>query len=55
MMENWRGEERTMYGRPATANQVRDGEKGMKQNLLGMESAIKNIYSGNLSGECSAR
>jgi hypothetical protein len=29
-----------MNGRPATANQVRDREKGLKQKLLEMKSAI---------------
>jgi hypothetical protein len=29
-----------MNGRPATANQVRDREKDLKQKLLEMESAI---------------
>ncbi len=38
-----RGKERKMYGRAATANQVRDGEKGMKQKRRGMESVIKDI------------
>jgi hypothetical protein len=34
------GQERMVNGRPATANQVRDREKELKQKLLGMESAI---------------
>jgi hypothetical protein len=34
-----------MNGRPATANQVREGEKGLKQMLLGIESAIKKYLS----------
>jgi hypothetical protein len=40
-----------MNGRLATAGQVRDGEKGLKQKFLEMESAIKNILSYNLSGK----
>jgi hypothetical protein len=40
MMENCRRKEETMNGGPATANQVRDREKSLKQKLLGMESAV---------------
>jgi hypothetical protein len=39
------GKERKM----ATANQVKDVGKGLKQKLLKTESAIKNILSKNLS------
>jgi hypothetical protein len=49
------GKERTMNSRPATASQVRDSEKRLKQKLLQIESAIKNIYSRNLSSERFAR
>jgi hypothetical protein len=34
-----------MYGGPATANQARDGEKGLKQKLLEMESAVKSFIA----------
>jgi hypothetical protein len=34
------GQGRMMNGGPATANHVRDREKGLKQKLLEMESAI---------------
>ncbi len=44
-----------MNGGPATANQVRDREKGLKQKLLEMESAIQDIFTSNLSSERSAR
>jgi hypothetical protein len=37
------GKEIMMNGGPATANQVRDGEKRLKQKLVGRERAIKNI------------
>ncbi len=43
-----------MNGRPATANQVRDREKDLKQKLLEIESAIKDISTSNLSDERSA-
>ncbi len=36
-------------GRVATASQVRDGEKKLKQKLLHIESALQNILSQNLS------
>jgi hypothetical protein len=32
-----------MNSGPATANQVRDREKELKQKLLGMESAVEDI------------
>jgi hypothetical protein len=32
-----------------------DREKGLKQKLLEMENAIKDIFTSNLSGERSAR
>ncbi len=44
-----------MNGGPATANQVRDREKDLKQKFLEMESAIEDIFTSNLSGERSAR
>ncbi len=44
-----------MNGGPATANEVRNREKGPKQKFLGMESAIEDILTNNLSGERSAR
>ncbi len=37
------GKERKMNGGLATANQVTDGGKGLKQKLLQRESPIKNI------------
>jgi hypothetical protein len=37
------GKERKMNGRSATANQVRDCEKRLKQKFLQMDSAMKNI------------
>jgi hypothetical protein len=45
MMENWRGKERTMNSGRMGYNQSgeRDGEKGLRQKLLEMESAIKII------------
>ncbi len=49
------GQERMMNGGPATANQVRDREKGLKQKLLEMESAIQDILTCNLSDERCAR
>ncbi len=37
------GSERMMNGGLATANQVRDREKGLKQKFLGIESAVEDI------------
>jgi hypothetical protein len=36
-----------MNGGPARANQAGDGEKGLKQKLLQIESPINIIYSRN--------
>jgi hypothetical protein len=41
MTENGLGKERKINGGPATANQVRDGWKELKQKYLQTESAIK--------------
>ncbi len=49
------GIEKMMCGGLATANQVRDRKKELKQKFLLMESKIKNILSSNLSDERSAR
>ncbi len=43
MTENGGGKERKINGGPTTANQVRDGWKGLKQKCLETESAIKNV------------
>ncbi len=43
MMENGGGKERKINGRPATANQVRDGWKDLKQKCSQTESAKKNV------------
>jgi hypothetical protein len=37
MTKIWRGKEKTMHSGPATANQKRDEEKGLKQKLLEMD------------------
>ncbi len=44
-----------MNGGLATANQVRDMKKRLKQKLLGMESAVEDILSLNLFNVHSAR
>jgi hypothetical protein len=43
MTENEWGKERKINGGPATANQVRDGWKKLKQKCLQTESAIKKL------------
>jgi hypothetical protein len=43
MTENGGGKEKKINGRPAAANQVRDGWKQLKHNYLQTESAIKNF------------
>jgi hypothetical protein len=48
------GKERKMIGKSATAGQVKDGKKGMKQKLFEKESTIKNILSKKLSTHHSA-
>jgi hypothetical protein len=55
MTENGGGKERKINGGTATANQVRDGWKELKQKYLQKESPIKNFFSCNLSKEPSAR
>jgi hypothetical protein len=55
MTENGGGLERKINGGPATANQVRDGWKELKYKCWQLESAIKNVLSGNLSKEPVAR
>jgi hypothetical protein len=37
------GKERKMNGRQGAVNQVRDGEKGLKQKLFQIESAVKTF------------
>jgi hypothetical protein len=54
MMENGWGKERKINGGPATANQVRDGWKELKQKYLQTESAIKTFKLRNLSEEPTA-
>jgi hypothetical protein len=49
------GQVRTINGGPATANQVRDSEKELKQKLLETKSSILDILLSNLSDERSAR
>jgi hypothetical protein len=44
MTENGLGEERKINGEQATPFLVRDREGGLKQNLLQMESSLKNIF-----------
>jgi hypothetical protein len=39
------GKERTVNGRSATADQVKDGRERLKQKLSQTECAIKNILS----------
>ncbi len=41
--ENWGGKERTLNGGSATANQVRDRWKELKQKCSQTESAIKKL------------
>jgi hypothetical protein len=55
MTEIWGGSGENDERRTATANQVRDMEKGLKQKLLGMESAVEDILSLNLFNVHSAR
>jgi hypothetical protein len=55
MTEIWGGSGENDERRTATANQVRDMEKGQKQKLLGMESAVEDILSLNLFNVHSAR
>jgi hypothetical protein len=43
------GKERKMSGELATASQVRDGGKEMKQYVLQIDITIKNILLQNLS------
>jgi hypothetical protein len=43
MMENGRGKERKIIGRPAAANQVREGWKELKHRYSQIEGAI-NIF-----------
>jgi hypothetical protein len=43
MMGNGWGKERKINGASATANQVRDGWKELKQKCSQTESAVKNI------------
>jgi hypothetical protein len=52
--ENGRGKERKINGGPATANQVRDGWKELKQKYLQTDRAIRTILSQNLSEEPTA-
>jgi hypothetical protein len=35
---------RKMNGEPATADQAKDGEKGLKQKFLQRESAMKKVF-----------
>ncbi len=44
MTENGWDKERKINGRPAMANQVRDGWKKLKQKCLQTESAIKKLF-----------
>jgi hypothetical protein len=44
MMKNGWGKERKINGGLATANQVRDGWKKLKQKCLQTESAIKKLF-----------
>jgi hypothetical protein len=43
MMENGRGEERKINGKPATPILVEDGEEGLKQNLQEMDCFLAYI------------
>jgi hypothetical protein len=43
MTENGWGKERKINGGPATANQVRDEWKELKQKYLQTESALKSL------------
>ncbi len=43
------GKEREISGGSVTGNQVRDGEKGLKQKLLKLESAKKKIFNHTIS------
>jgi hypothetical protein len=43
--ENGGGKERKINSGPATANQVRDGWKDLKQKYLQIESAIKHLIT----------
>jgi hypothetical protein len=45
MTENEWGKERKMNGGPATANQVRDRWKKLKQKSLQTESALKKAFN----------
>jgi hypothetical protein len=44
MTENGGGKERKINGGSATANQVRDRSKELKQKCLQTESAIKKLF-----------
>jgi hypothetical protein len=51
MSENGGGKERKINSGPATATQVRDVWKELKQKYWQTESAIKNFESHNISEE----
>ncbi len=48
------GEKGKMNDRSATADQLKDEAKMLKQKLFRTESAIKNILSKKLSAQCDA-
>jgi hypothetical protein len=53
--ENGKGQGEKENSVSATAKQVRDGGKGLKQKLLKTERAMKNILSKNISAQRNAK